>query len=441
MQFFCVIIIFVVKKSILKKIIKGSLLMDKMNAKSKKKKKELWLKKRHAVITKLAKGVAWPFVVNKYNIEIEKFKEQGDRQYLILSNHQTGFDQFFVGYTFDGPLYYIASEDIFSMGFISDLLRWAVNPIPIKKQATDISAVLNCMRVAREGGSIMLFPEGNRTYSGHTEYINPAIAMLAKKLGLPIVFMKIEGGYGVSPRWADAPRRGRMRSYVSRVVEPDEYKSLSDAEMMELINRELYVDETKNIGEFHHNRLAEYLERAIYYCPKCKSLSTFESHGDQIECKKCGMKAQYLPNMELEGINYKLPYIYISDWYEAQSKFVGTLDLASFGDDPIYIENGAIDEVIVYKHKKKLYKDVKIHLYRDRIEVLGGEEDFVFPFDEIRAITVCGKNKLNLYFGDKVYQITGGKRFNALKYVNLTFRYRNIKKSEKGEQYDEFLGL
>ena len=416
--------------------------MDQNKTKKKKKKKEPWLKKRHAIITLLAKGVCWPFVTKKYNIKIEKFKEQGDRQYLILANHQTGFDQFFVGYMFKGPIYYIASEDIFSMGFVSDLLRFAVNPIPIKKQATDISAVLNCLRVAREGATIALFPEGNRTYSGHTEYINPAIAMLVKKLGLPIVFVKIEGGYGVAPRWGDESRKGtQMRSYVSRVMEPEEFKTLTDAEMMDIINRELYVDETKLEGEYHHKRLAEYLERAIYYCPKCNALSTFESHGDEIECKKCGMKAQYLPNKELRGVNCELTYRFIADWYDAQLKFVGELNLASFGDEPIYVEDGAIDEVIVYKHKQKLYKNVKIHLYGDRIAVLGGEEDLVFPFAQIRAITVCGKNKLNLYFGDKVYQITGGERFNALKYVNITFRYRNIKKSEKGEDYEQFLGL
>ena len=417
------------------------MLMEQTKKQQKKKKKQPWMKKRHAVITLLAKGVAWPFVVGKYNIKIEKFKEQGNRQYLILANHQTGFDQFFVGYSFKGPVYYIASEDIFSMGFISDLLRWAVNPIPIKKQATDISAVLNCLRVAREGATIALFPEGNRTYSGHTEYINPAIAMLVKKLGLPIAFMKIEGGYGVAPRWGDESRKGKMRSYVSRVVEPEEYKSLSDAEVMEMISRELYVDETKSGGEFHHKRLAEYLERAIYYCPKCNALSTFETHGDEIECKKCSMKAKYLPNKELKGINCELPFRFIADWYEAQGNFVGELDLSAFGDEPIYVENVAIHEVVVYKHKKKLYENVNIYLYGDKIAVKGGSEDFIFPFEDIRAITVCGKNKLNLYFGDKVYQITGDKRFNALKYVNLTFRYRNIKKAEKGENYDKFLGL
>ena len=407
----------------------------------KKKKKEPWIKKRHAVISALAGAVLKPYIRAKYNIKIEKFKEQGERQYLILANHQTGFDQFFVSYAFNGAIYYVAREDIFSMGFISDLLRFAVNPIPIKKQTTDISAVLNCLRVAKEGGTIAIFPEGNRTYSGHTEHINPAIVMLAKKMSLPIAFFKIEGGYGVYPRWADAARKGKMRAYVSRVVEPEEYKALSDEELTKLINDELFVDEARVDGEYTSGRLAEYLERAIYYCPKCNALSTFESHGDEIECKKCGMKAKYLPTKELKGVNCELPYRFIADWYDDQLKFVNKLDLLSLCSEPIYCEKGAIDEVIVYKNKQKISENVEISLFGDRIDVAGENANFVFPFDEIRSITVCGKNKLNLYFGNKVYQLTGGERFNALKYVNFVFRYRNIKKAEKGEDYDEFLGL
>ena len=399
------------------------------------------MKKRHLFITNVAKLLLKPYIIYKYGIKMEKFKEQGDRQYLVISNHQTAFDQFFLGYAFSGTIYYIASEDIFSMGFISDLLRFAVNPIPIKKQSTDFAAVRNCLRVAKEGGTIGIFPEGNRTYSGKTEYINPAIIMLAKRMGLPIAIMRIEGGYGVAPRWGDKIRRGKMRSYVARVIEPEEYNSLDDCEFASLIEKELYVDETLYGGEYHGKNLAEYLERAIYYCPKCNALSTFESHGDEMECKKCGMKVQYLPTKELRGLNFELPYRFVADWYAAQSDFVNSLRLDDFGEEPIYCENGSLAEVVVYKNKKALIEEANIRLFADRIEISGNGESFVFPLAEIRAITVCGKNKLNLYFGDKLYQITGDKRFNALKYVNLTFRYKNIIKEEKGEEYDKFLGL
>ena len=273
--------------------------MDQNKTKKKKKKKQPWMKKRHAVITAVAKVVARPFIVRKYNVKIEKFKEQGNRQYLILMNHQTAFDQFFVGMAFKGPVYYVASEDLFSKGWVSSLIKFLVEPIPIKKQTTDVRAVMNCIRVAREGGSICIAPEGNRTYSGRTEYMSPAIIPLAKKMGMPILLYRLEGGYGVLPRWGDVVRRGKMRCYVSRVIMPEEYKAMTDEELYEVVKEGLYVNEACVDGEYRHRKTAEYLERLLYVCPHC-GLSTFESHGDTVTCTACGRKARYTPTKELE---------------------------------------------------------------------------------------------------------------------------------------------
>ena len=101
-------------------------------------KKTKWIKKRHKVIRDLAGVVLYPYIKLKYNVDIVKNKEKQPRQYLVLYNHQTAFDQFFVGYVLKQPVYYLASEDLFSKGFISTLLRYAVAPIPIKKQTVDI---------------------------------------------------------------------------------------------------------------------------------------------------------------------------------------------------------------------------------------------------------------------------------------------------------------
>lgn len=412
-----------------------------MNNTKKTKKRESWIKKRHLFITNLAKIVVMPFAKWKYGIDIEKFEDQGDRQYLILSNHQTGFDQFFIAGAFKGAIYYVASEDIFSMGFVSDLLRWAVNPIPIKKQTTDVSAVLNCLRVAKEGGNIAIFPEGNRTYSGHTEHINPAIAMLAKKMGLPIAIMHIEGGYGVAPRWSNKVRKGNMRAYVVRVIEPEEYKELDDGAFTQLLESELYINEACFDGEYHSKTSAEYLERAIYYCPRCNSLSSFISDGNRMGCTKCDLNITYSHTKELSSSGGEFPYLYVADWVDAQNAFVNSLDLRELCDSPIYVEEGKLFEVIVYKNKKPLLEGANISLFGNRLTIANENDEINFDFDDIRAITVCGKNKLNFYTQEKSYQFVGNERFNALKYVNLVFRYKNIKKVEKGGAYDEFLGL
>ena len=74
-------------------------------------------------------------------------------------------------------------------------------------------------------------------------------------------------------------------------------------------------------------------------------------------------------------------------------------------------------------------------LFGDKI-VIDGEREFLFS--EISAISVLGKNKLNIYHDGHVYQLKGSKRFNALKYVNFCFRYKNI---IGGNSDGEFLGL
>ena len=112
-----------------------------------KAKKKKWIMKRHAVITEVARAVLGPYTRWKYGVDVQKFKEQGDRQYLIVMNHQTVFDQFFVGLAFRGPLYFIATEDIFSNGWVSTLIRYLVAPIPITKQTTAFKAVKSCLTV------------------------------------------------------------------------------------------------------------------------------------------------------------------------------------------------------------------------------------------------------------------------------------------------------
>ena len=108
--------------------------------------------------------------------------------------------------------------------------------------------------------------------------------------------------------------------------------------------------------------------------------------------------------------------------------------MTALTDTPLYEEQAELRQVIVYKKKELLKEQATVRLYGDRITV----DDLVMPFDEIGAIAVLGRNKLNVYHGDQVYQLKGDKRFNALKYVHIFHRHRNI---TRGEADVKFLGL
>ena len=399
----------------------------------KKKSVKKWTTPRHQVV----RYVLYPLIVFLvwllYGLKVTKFKEENNRQYLILSNHQTGFDQFYPSAAFRRPIYYVASEDIFSMGFLSKVIIWLQNPIPIKKQVTDIKAVMNCMRVAKEGGNIGIFPEGNRTFSGETAYINPAIGGLAKKLGLPIAFFKIEGGYGVQPRWSDVRRKGKMRAYVASVLEPEEYKSWSNEQMYQYICKTLYQNEAEANESYHHKNAAEYIERVLYVCPHC-GITHFESHGDTLECLSCRRKAKYLPTKEFSG---EFSFRFMLDWYKYQENYINQLDTRVLVETPIIQDSCNLFLVNLYSKKHPLAENVKLALFGDRVEMSGGFAQ-TFRFDEISTITILGKNKLNIYHEENVYQIQGDKRFNALKYLHLYHRYKNLTTEV---QNGSFLGL
>ena len=74
-------------------------------------------------------------------------------------------------------------------------------------------------------------------------------------------------------------------------------------------------------------------------------------------------------------------------------------------------------------------------MFSYKIYINGNGQEFYF--EDLLGVSVLGKNKLNVYYKDEVYQIKGDKRFNAVKYLNFYHRYINQVK----ENGSNFLGL
>jgi hypothetical protein len=141
----------------------------------------------------------------------------------------------------------------------------------------------------------------------------------------------------------------------------------------------------------------------------------------------------------LEGINRNFPYSSVAEWFDAQSEFIRKAEPSYFGEGALEEDTVELSEVILYKKKRTIAKNAKLTLYRDRITLCReGQIILEIPFEDASVVTVLGKNKLNYYLRDKVYQIKGDKRLCAVKYMNLFYKFKNEK---KGDTYAEFLGL
>jgi hypothetical protein len=146
---------------------------------------------------------------------------------------------------------------------------------------------------------------------------------------------------------------------------------------------------------------------------------------------------RYLPTKELQGVGSEFPFRFTTDWYDYQSNFIHKLDLTAYEEKPMYSDEAALFQVKLYDRKYKLDSNAKISLYGNRIVIKTKDETLDFPFEQVSTVAVLGRNKVNIYFDGKVYQLKGGARFNGVKYVQIYHHFKNV---EKGEE-NGFLGL
>lgn len=400
-------------------------------------KKQKWVKTRHKIIMSIVRFILRIITKFKYNFKYKKFKNQ-KTPHIILYNHQTVWDQFFVGLICNNKTYFVMSDDLASIRFVSPLLKWLLNPIPYKKASTDFTILRTCRQVVNEGGSIAISPEGNRTYSGKTEYMKDGIVKMIKFLKVPVAILHIKGGYGVHPRWANKKRRGPVSGEIYKVYQYDDYKDMSNEELFDLIQKDLYIDETVASGPYKSNANAEYLERVIYNCPKC-GFTKFVSKKDILTCTTCNMKLRYNSYKQFEGLNIQPPFNSVGEWYDYQQKYLYNLNLLEMNcDDALFEDVAKFSQVIPRKKKLVIDEEAKLIMYPNRIEIICHDATRVYYFNEISSSGVFGKNKLNFYIGNDIYQFKGDVHFNAMKYVNVFYKYR----IEKGIEADgKFLGL
>ena len=248
-----------------------------MMKKEKSKTKEKWVKKRHKIIFTLLCPIFKLYLKLRYNFTASKDEKATPKNALIYSNHVTVLDPFMIAASFKRPIYYMMNDDLFTLGFLSSIITWLVNPIPKSKSKSDLNAVKISLKVLKEGGTVGIFPSGNRTLSGGSWEVDKSAAKFAKIAKVPLVLYKLKGGYGSDPRWGGSVRRGKMTGGVSKILYPEELEKMSIEEIYEEIVKSLNTEDLTLGWKFKSKKRAEFLERAVYYCPKCGALNSIHS--------------------------------------------------------------------------------------------------------------------------------------------------------------------
>ena len=388
-----------------------------------RKKQRRWVKKRHAAVFAFLRFAMAPLLWLKYHYRAEKAPVKKG-PCIVLSNHQATMDPFFISKAFPFQLYFYASDDLFNLK-VSPLIEYLAAPIPKSKSMADLKAVMISLRVLREGGAIGITPEGNRTLSGRLWEMSDAVAKLVKTAKVPLVLFNLCGGYGTDPRWGAKIRRGtKFVGRVKRILTPEEYAGMTEAELFEIIKAELDVDDTASGERYKSRRRAEYIERALYMYPVCGSIGTIHSHGTKFYCTSCKTEAEYTEDLKISPPVQGYSRIY--EWFEWERREVVKRVL---GGEPLSDGNILFRESVKLKRKIKLPGDT-VTLDKEALTISGEGQTSRYPLSEIDAITAVGKKKFNFYYKGKILQVKGDKRFCSIKYVHAFDGMRDARKEE-----------
>ena len=379
---------------------------------------------------KFLRIIATIYLKNKGFKTGEKYKVEKGEKVVILSNHVTDYDPILLALSVKPFLYVLSTDNIYSTRFNRFFIPY-LGGIPKRKGKADIESIKKMMYIASKGGSLMLFPEGNRAYADFQYYIAPNFSSLFYKFKSTILIYNIVGGFGSYPRFGNKRRKGPLYSKLVKVLKYDEYKDMDPKELNDIIINNLKFFDIDTGYKYKSHAKAEYLERELFVCPKCGSISTLHSKKDEICCSNCGLSVKYNEDLSLNSKDEAFAFKKLSEWYFYQKEFVKNMKI----DEGIIFkdEDAIIKTVNPFELSKKLGKG-KIILTKDTLTI--GE--YKIDVKDIEIASPMSKRNLVLTVKENNLQIKGNKRFNALKYVLM---FNRLDTKMKLEQVDDYFKL
>ena len=357
----------------------------------------------------------------------DRYRIKKGESVLVLSNHQTDADPFCILPCFDRPVYPVATDNIFAGKFRSRLFSY-LGVIPKKKGVSDLRAVMKMHSLLKNGGSVLLFPEGNRYYAEFRYHMLP-LGKFIRSTGATVVIMNLAGGSGVSPRFKNKNRRGPFTGAIKRVIPPEEYAEMTDAELDGAIADGTRVYDSELPYRYRSRRRAEYLERMFFVCPACGKFETVYSEKQYVGCRECGMRAEFGEDLHFHNGTAGFFPERLIDWWEYQKKAVCRAvfpkDKVIFSDDGIKLFSS------VPFRKRKLISSGRIALDGEKL-VCGGES---FDLSLIVSASVVSGRNLTFVYDKRDYTVRGGKRFDPIKYIYMFHLLDTAMRRDSSEKY------
>lgn len=153
------------------------------------------------------------------------------RSYVVIANHVSNFDVMACFAAVPLPIRYLAKKELFSIPILAQAMR-AVGIVEVDRsgRAAAIASVNRQSRpVIERGHSLIIYPEGTRSYHGELQAFKKGAFAMAAAANMPILPVAINGTWEA---WKPHSPWIRGKSHITVVIhEPVPTDGLTGAEL------------------------------------------------------------------------------------------------------------------------------------------------------------------------------------------------------------------
>ena len=156
---------------------------------------------------------------------LEKFlAEYGKKPVILAANHESYLDPPLIGMLFPNPIRFIAWDGLFKVPIFAALIR-ALGAVPVNQKNKNLAASLlrDVMGFIKDGYSVLIFPEGERTPDGKLMPFEGGVALISSKTKTPIVPVWVDT-FEAYPLSKKIPRPWRVTVEFGEPIFPEEFQ-------------------------------------------------------------------------------------------------------------------------------------------------------------------------------------------------------------------------
>lgn len=181
-------------------------------------------------------GVRIGFALARIRIVVHgKEKLSGDPHYIYMMNHNSNLDAPAVFLHLPGEVRALGKQELFKLPVLATAMRLGgFVPVDRSNRESAIASVRNAARLAREGASFLIAPEGTRSRTGELLPFKKGGFHMAIESEVPVLPITVLGAYELMPPGSAAIRSGTIDIYFR---DPIETRGLGPGGRQELMER------------------------------------------------------------------------------------------------------------------------------------------------------------------------------------------------------------